>query len=755
MDSAKYLARLGGLALALGVSAAAATSPGLASADASDAGSLSESADSTPAASPPHDPGANSADRLLVRGTDAETRATTTSDESTDLASAKVESRRTTPAGEVTAVIDTPSTAFEGMGQPPVDVGLPPDDVDAQIIEATVDQQSAPVRSATANRTDIRGAADGRDGIRASGLPVGDTYPAPEPAHVEPEAVATIAAGQEGESAFEGLPVSPVSAAAVAPLDGFSAPATSTRANTPSLPVATVGTPAAPQPQLRGLLAWAGLSPEAGTGPTVPAPSFFLVSALAWLRRELDHVFASHAPTQHSAATVQTEPFGRPVTSAGGQLNLPELFAPLLRLLVNTQPVAQPVQIVQDPNSSLAVGTLNALDPDGDAVTYTVSGQPAHGTVTLSPNGTFVYVAEDGYVGSDSFTVAVDDNQRSLFHVSPNGQLQLSLFGLLRPAPTAAPTSVSVIETMPQDPGDATMGFEVYNATHQPLTLVGYRADSGISPDNIQNLARPAPGTVIQPGESLHFETTFFVFKDNYVFPTFEGGDGTQYLVSLRVTSVYATAQAKCSASGTAACTPAAYYDANPYKNSTNVVLLDAPGTVIEIPASRGQAQSQILNKLCFDGSLAASCRFESSRQVKTFGVEHEIVSVANETSQEQSFDQRISDTVAQTDSLSVTGKAAVKIADIVNAEINTTYGHTWSSTHVFETTLHVKVPANTRATIYGQQPVNRVYGDFTLQMGNTKFITRDVYFDSPDPSGNGRYRISNGAVLTPPPSGA
>lgn len=56
------------------------------------------------------------------------------------------------------------------------------------------------------------------------------------------------------------------------------------------------------------------------------------------------------------------------------------------------------------------IGTLVASDPDQDALTFSASVQPLHGTLTLNANGSFTYVPAPNYTGTDSFTYQVVDS---------------------------------------------------------------------------------------------------------------------------------------------------------------------------------------------------------------------------------------------------------------------------------------------------------------------------------------------------------
>ena len=57
-----------------------------------------------------------------------------------------------------------------------------------------------------------------------------------------------------------------------------------------------------------------------------------------------------------------------------------------------------------------SVGLLgNDVDVDGDRLGAILLGGPSHGSLTLNPNGTFAYVPEVDFVGTDSFTYVASD----------------------------------------------------------------------------------------------------------------------------------------------------------------------------------------------------------------------------------------------------------------------------------------------------------------------------------------------------------
>ena len=65
-------------------------------------------------------------------------------------------------------------------------------------------------------------------------------------------------------------------------------------------------------------------------------------------------------------------------------------------------------------NTTLTVNTTtgvlaNDTDADNDTLTAAIATHPTHGTLTLNPNGSFTYVPNAGFLGTDSFTYRASD----------------------------------------------------------------------------------------------------------------------------------------------------------------------------------------------------------------------------------------------------------------------------------------------------------------------------------------------------------
>jgi hypothetical protein len=102
----------------------------------------------------------------------------------------------------------------------------------------------------------------------------------------------------------------------------------------------------------------------------------------------------------------------------------PEPFSPVVwavlgwvrRNLFNQSPTINPTTTVQ--TGQTVTGNLGATDPEGDALTYKVTQQPQHGTVTIDQaTGKYTYTPDDinhNAAQTDSFTVSVTDGKFNL-----------------------------------------------------------------------------------------------------------------------------------------------------------------------------------------------------------------------------------------------------------------------------------------------------------------------------------------------------
>ncbi len=132
--------------------------------------------------------------------------------------------------------------------------------------------------------------------------------------------------------------------------------------------------PAGEVPDLMaGVLAWVGLGPVLADAPALPpveAPAMW--GLLEFARRQEQQTLSNRAPT------IAYDPAAN-VELADGTI----------------------------------VGDLRAVDPDGDALTFTLTEQPEHGTVEVHRDDTFTYTpdadAESARPDVDTFTIDITD----------------------------------------------------------------------------------------------------------------------------------------------------------------------------------------------------------------------------------------------------------------------------------------------------------------------------------------------------------
>ncbi len=157
-----------------------------------------------------------------------------------------------------------------------------------------------------------------------------------------------------------------------------------------STPVAQATPPADSAPTVvTRALASVGDSPLAASDtPTAPASPDPLAGALELIGRELERFFDNKSPSF--------------TYNAGNNVNA----------------------------NGAITGRVVGVDPDDSTVTYTAT-KPAEGDVVISEDGRFIYTPNADYDGEDSFTVTVSDAD-SGFHIHGlSGLLNLVTFGLV------------------------------------------------------------------------------------------------------------------------------------------------------------------------------------------------------------------------------------------------------------------------------------------------------------------------------------
>ncbi len=132
-------------------------------------------------------------------------------------------------------------------------------------------------------------------------------------------------------------------------------------------------------------------------------------------------------------------------SAAGHSLSASAAGRGLAAILDNRTPTAQPTQTGQHGN--VVTGSLNAADADDDRLEFAVTGDPAHGVVTVEADGGYTYTADQAVAATgttDSFEVAVSD-AGSGFHVHGLlGLVNLLTFGLVGTSGHVVESAVNV-----------------------------------------------------------------------------------------------------------------------------------------------------------------------------------------------------------------------------------------------------------------------------------------------------------------------
>lgn len=321
-------------------------------------------------------------------------------------------------------------------------------------------------------------------------------------------------------TAHEDAPVvdhDPVPATTESADDTHVAQPVSVTISTPEPVVATEPTPpVADQPPAVATLLAAAIAPFVLPGPATPAASPLLWAVLAWTRREADEAADADPvalPPDITVTTAEDTPLSGTLPT-GGALIYELVDPPRLGTVVadadgtyvytprtdsygadvftytvsngtstSTYTVAVDVVAVNDaPYVTDTTATTRHdvpvdigayfYDYDSPAFTGPVIGQPANGTVTYSYATGFTYTPRAGFVGDDSFTYTVTDSSG----LASTGTVGVSV---LNDAPTATNDSYVTVRDVPLDV-DAEHGLLAgeFDTDGDPFTVVSFTQTS-------------------------------------------------------------------------------------------------------------------------------------------------------------------------------------------------------------------------------------------------------------------------------------
>ncbi|MCA1684097.1 MAG: tandem-95 repeat protein, partial [Actinobacteria bacterium] len=160
------------------------------------------------------------------------------------------------------------------------------------------------------------------------------------------------------------------------------------------------------------------------------------------------------------------------------------------------------------PLTVAAPGVLgNDTDPDGNALTASLVGAPANGTVTLNADGSFTYTPNAGFNGPDSFTYKANDGT-----FDSNVATVTITVAAVNDAPAAADDTVTTAEDTP--------------VTVAAPGVLGNDTDPESDTLNAVKVSDPANGTVTLNADGSYTYTPNAGFNGSDSF-TYKANDGT------------------------------------------------------------------------------------------------------------------------------------------------------------------------------------------------------------------------------------
>ena len=125
---------------------------------------------------------------------------------------------------------------------------------------------------------------------------------------------------------------------------------------------------------------------------------------------------SSAGPATRTVSFAVTDSVGATSSSVSRNINVGEANQPPVAVNQSYGAVGNtPLGVGTSPQSPAATQSGSVLngdsDPDsGDPVTVTGNSQPAHGSVSMNPDGTFTYTPTAGFTGTDTFTYTITDS---------------------------------------------------------------------------------------------------------------------------------------------------------------------------------------------------------------------------------------------------------------------------------------------------------------------------------------------------------
>lgn len=272
-----------------------------------------------------------------------------------------------------------------------------------------------------------------------------------------------------------------------------------------------------------------------------------------------------------------------------------------------------------------------------------------------------------------------------------------------------------------------TRGYDITNNSQYDAKVVAVR-DPGAGD------SAPAVGTVLKPGQSLHYEKVFYFMSANqttvqldFLKPARDGGGKVASAgVRLYTETIVGTAHSLVDQfEGRDKVTVTPYFN--------QITISDASPSTVTVNGTDAQAQAEVLNELC--GSTRATCTFEQTKDRQQ--IRQKVVAGggwnSQATARKQGYEAVAS--ASATTSLELTASAKVTVMKAVETSISAKAGQSWTSTKTVRDTVEMSISPKHFGWIVADMPMYRDTGTFTIKLGNTTWVLSDVKVDSVDNS--------------------
>ncbi len=445
---AKHIGRVGALAVALGVGTAVTCGHGIAIADSesgpsgtSSSGSSGSSTGSSATGDRDTGESSGAAGSSAARESSGGSGSTGTSATGSQLGTGQSSATDTSTTGA--SATDTSTTGESSTGQDSdADTSGTGTSAAGASTEGTSTVDTSGTDTSTAGAS-TEGASTAGEGVTVGTTGIGTSTAGGSPTGISTEGASTAGEGLAvgttgtGASAFEGSPIG-ISTVDISTVGEDLTTTSSAARHSTAGPSTAAVTTSDPLP-----VAVTTHAPPIVAGNPVSF-SVNLVSAFAAV---LFTPFAAPGPTTPTAPN----PLAELVWA---------FFRRIENTFFNSTPTANPTQTAQSA-TGVVTGSLGAADANGDPLTYTVTQQPAKGSVVVNPDGTYTYTPNAAFAaggGVDSFTVITSEaNAWQHFH-GPAGLLAKLVnafsFGLINlpdgsAVQTVVPVTVVPVATAP------------------------------------------------------------------------------------------------------------------------------------------------------------------------------------------------------------------------------------------------------------------------------------------------------------------